>query len=939
MKKRFKVIIALLLALALMIPVTVYAVPAPGMPVTHVQSDGSEITVILKGDEFYHYLTDENDNLLIKDENGDYKYMFWNGKDMTPVSGRGIKRVAKARILESKDARDRYSGIGGNMGYGPIRERKLPEPATLDRLRASNKNAGTASLTSDIQTLPLITIVVSFNNIGYSQEKDWHKELYETERCLCDYYYEMSGGKFTFAPAEETCAEGDYDKVNDGVIHVTVDMEHRNWSLKTEEMNKDLSDALNAAADKAAEYIDLTGYDRDGDGEITNVDMAISFIFAGYDGSCLAMEGETGYEDDKDLWDKSVWAHQYYMSDGDDFGHRISYGNGKTIVLTNYVVMGEKQGVGFGCTFMPAVILYHELGHYLGLPDLYDTAYLAKDDPEAIWFGYDVDELSIMSGGNWAVDRNWNFLPTALDAWCRTFLGWNTPEIIKEDGEYEIRSQESLKGYNVLKILTERENEYYLLENRRAEGQDEGLWHNYGASLSPNGIVLWHIDEGAIEKYECPNDVDHRPGIMPFFAEKKEGGPDYTFDLKGTEPDKSAAMFSRMNFGSLYGDVEGSEEGLFLSLYGGNADFLDTPDDRILSQTRIFFTEDDSRDMKFTVSGVYVPEPEPESEPDTENGGKPLSELVSANDIALLENPGVNAAEKNMVAAKIDRAIENRVIRKKTVRLVNALNGSGNSGDKEYWVKISMNNALRYDGRKRVFSGMGKSSKSKAADFNIQVYYCEKAGDYAAKCPDDAKTGTNGLDGWTEAKVKKAVVKNAKNATLDYKGTKPESIKGLGKTAYLSSIALEDKELNKALGKALNKEIKALAKKLKADKTSSLTDGDLDKADVSEEKQLIIPIYPLFIGTDHTNEVSDGNGEITKYTVEEGSFDAAKKKLSGAGVSMEFKEGQNKEMKLVYSAKKDKDFLKDVSEVKAADGSAAFQLTATGNFFGFIDHK
>ncbi|MCR4589198.1 MAG: hypothetical protein K5668_00060, partial [Lachnospiraceae bacterium] len=293
---------------------------------------------------------------------------------------------------------------------------------------------------------------------------------------------------------------------------------------------------------------------------------------------------------------------------------------------------------------------------------------------------------------------------------------------------------------------------------------------------------------------------------------------------------------------------------------------------------------------------------------------------------------------KNELLSAVNRAIDKRVEGVSTLSFNSALRAGDKNDGREYWVKMSFNQALRYDGRKHVLGSKKKGSKSNNGDINVRVFYCEKTGKYAVSPPGDDEKGTSG-SGWTEAKVKKVKIANPKNASYDFTGEKQKDVKGLSGTAYIKSIELEDKELNRTVGKALNTAIKSMAKKIKANKSSSYSDGELEETG-STEAQIVIPVYPLFIGVgSDTGRYVDGNGKENSYTFTPGSFDAGKGRLKGAKLKFKYDDGTSKSIKLRYSRKKPKDFETAVTEVDSSNTGAGKRLTGYGNFFGIIDYR
>lgn len=930
--------------LMLLLSVDVFAVPANPAPREYTQSDGSTITVIQRGDEYFHYYADDNGKLLVLAEDNDFYHVKRDGDSLSLFS---LKEETGSNPLTVSDLSDedikREFSILTGQGTGDEFKESVTEPVTLDRLEGERGDGklNSAGGSAGLKTMPLVTIVVGFNDTPYKDEFVWSEKLFGEGDSLRNYYYEMSDHKFTFVPAEESCVSSNstrgFDEINDGIIHVTLDRDHGSWGDLNNANIADLLQALGEAVQKAGDYMDFSRYDTNKNRVIDNNELGISFIVAGYN----AAEPQDASVSQSQL----LWPHQYafYYNLRVDNVRIYSY-----IAISEcekYQVQGDKQEY-------PGVV-YHELGHYLGLQDLYDSKYIETDRPQdALWKGYNIYLLSIMGNGNYATDRAGNYKATGFDAFSRAKLGWIEPQDVTYNGIYTLSSQESSNGYNVLRIPTERENEYYLLENRMSEGRDEGLrnYRNYwldGGNYDPNGIVIWHIEKNIYDRYAQNNEIntaDHCPAVIPLFPEGRATGDtvsdwqfsEYRLDFNDTLPNFRFPFFSSSNFEKVFRYTDGREKGLFLPLYGEGAD-VDRPDRRSLSGINIRFIEGPSRDIKVEISGLSDrPVEKVPDMPERFDSGEALSDIITEKDIEILNDPDASTVSKNELLSAVNKAIDNRVNESSTLSFNSALKGNGKNNDREYWVKISMNQALRYDGRKHIFSSKKKTGKSSNADINVRVFYCEKTGDHAASPPGDDEKSASGRDGWTEAAVKKVKIANPRNACFDFSGK--NQVKGLGETTYISGIVLEDKELNDSVGKALNSAIKSMARKLKSDQTSTYSDGELSKTGL-EETQLIIPMYPLFLGVgENEGHYNDGNGKENSYTVTPGTFNAEKGKLKGAKLRMKYSNGITKSIRLRFSKKKVKDFDTVVTDNDTDSGSSSKRLSCRGNYFGYIDY-
>lgn len=282
--------------------------------------------------------------------------------------------------------------------------------------------------------IPMLVVVIGFNNnMHYSTEYDWGKILFDpmSSRSLPQFYKEMSYGKFTFEPVKENSKYGTdgntnkNDKVNDGIVHVNVNMNHYQWkSTRSDnsENGKKMLQAFVEATNKAMDYVDdsFISLDADGNKWLDEEELALAFIVAGYDsGSSLS-----GYSDNFYLKSHRSTLDSRYATfgvPGSERYHPMITRGSKTVYMNSYVAISENCETSKGLVNGRVGSLAHELGHQLSLPDLYDTG--SKTGP---WKNYLVRDLSLMAHGSWAKDENGNYSPASLDPWCRIALGWNT---------------------------------------------------------------------------------------------------------------------------------------------------------------------------------------------------------------------------------------------------------------------------------------------------------------------------------------------------------------------------------------------------------------------------------------------------------------------------------------------------------------------------------
>jgi immune inhibitor A len=120
-------------------------------------------------------------------------------------------------------------------------------------------------------------------------------------------------------------------------------------------------------------------------------------------------------------------------------------------------------------------VFSHEFGHFLGLPDLYDTSYRSAG----------IGDWCLMAGGSWNGAGN---RPARMSAWCLAELGWISPTNVKTAGSLTLDPLEmNKKACCRLWTKGKASKEYFLLENRQQSGRDD--------QLPGKGLAIWHIDD------------------------------------------------------------------------------------------------------------------------------------------------------------------------------------------------------------------------------------------------------------------------------------------------------------------------------------------------------------------------------------------------------------------------------------------------------------
>ena len=148
--------------------------------------------------------------------------------------------------------------------------------------------------------------------------------------------------------------------------------------------------------------------------------------------------------------------------------------------------IASPQGVVLqGRTFAEtAGVMCHEYGHGLGLPDLFNTAFVQEKDAGPADDSAGIGNWGLMGWGatGWHGDAG----PNSFSAWSRMKLGWTLPREISQAQE-ELRLPEIGSSGDVYSIPLGA-GEFFLLEHRRNTST------HYDRNIPGEGLLIWHVD-------------------------------------------------------------------------------------------------------------------------------------------------------------------------------------------------------------------------------------------------------------------------------------------------------------------------------------------------------------------------------------------------------------------------------------------------------------
>ena len=437
--------------LLLTVSLRVSAIPARNIPMTVRQPDGSELHIIISGDEFYRMVRTEDGCAVTQGEDG---YWYYAAYDIN-----GAKRSSGVRVSPLNGA-TAAAGAARIIPYGTLRAAAAGRRAAVNRLRAEHRFRVPPGTKAGAVSRKAIIILAQFTDLGFKFGRN------DFVNMLTQKGYSYGGAQGSAIDFFNDQFEGacDFEFIVSPVITLSKGYAYYGEN-DSQGLDKRPHEAVAEACRLIDAQIDFSQFDGDGDGEVDNV-----FVFV------------AGHDEAEGASPAHIWSHQWYL---DEAGLRLNLDGTK---INSYAISTELTydfdhgthkeiftGIGTFC---------HEYSHALGLWDLYDTdgedsggLYEFGDEKSrgAVW-GY----TSLMDHGNY--NNNGNTPPNynAMELWS---LGLGNAETL-EIGQQMLAPLGSQKRYFISE--TDAEGEYYFFECRAAEG-----WDSF---VGGSGMLIYHYD-------------------------------------------------------------------------------------------------------------------------------------------------------------------------------------------------------------------------------------------------------------------------------------------------------------------------------------------------------------------------------------------------------------------------------------------------------------
>ena len=437
-----------------------WAVKADPTPTVVTQPDGTQLTIIVHGDEDCNWYTTSDGVLLYPIGNSYFVASISANGEIAPTTllahERSMRSDNETSIIEKQDKAAFYSAIKGRQQQYRARRISIGTAATSYFPHTGSPKA-LVILVEFSDTLfsvsePSVVFDEYLNHEGSSMPDHSNYER-RNHGSVRQYFNDMSNGAFTpqfdvYGPVRMEKPSAYYGEGTDNMTRI--------------------KEMIVAACDSIDKDVDFTEYDQDGDGFVDLVYV----IYAGYSQS-------VGGNSVDCIWPKSGTLGSVSNTfDGmkiNRFGinNELNYYPGRE--FNNYPEITKRiNGIGLFC---------HEFSHTLGFPDLYCE--LEVDNQE-------LEYWDLMDGGEY-VDNG--YTPAPYSPWEKEVAGWTTIDEITE------AKQITLADGQAVRIKSDTNDEYIILLNMQNNG--------WAKAMLGHGMLVYRIDYpyDSVNLFDKPNAI------------------------------------------------------------------------------------------------------------------------------------------------------------------------------------------------------------------------------------------------------------------------------------------------------------------------------------------------------------------------------------------------------------------------------------------------
>ena len=475
------------IAFALMGIASGFAAKAHTGLTTITQSDGSQLTIRLHGDEHFSWYSTADDVLLVQvgsnyyvaqvEEDGTLKatpQLAHNAGERGTVEEQVINNQDKEKFLNLLNAEPQALA----KPIVTVTPAYFPHTGSPKALVILVEFQDVKFKTSD----PVATFTHYLKGAGEDAPEANNAYVTNVTKGMVNhgsvsqYFNDMSQGKFT----------PQFDIVGP----VTVKKNSAYYGSNTGGTDANFKEMIAEACKNVSTNVNFADYDQDNDGYID----LVYIIYAGYSESFGGNSADC-------LWPKSGSAtfnepgtNNLLKLDGKQiyrYGINNELNATPTVVNNQFNGMPLLNGIGLFC---------HEFSHTMGLPDLYPTVEASRVDNQ------NPEYWDLMDGGEYTYN---GYIPTPYSPWEMDVMGWTAPTELGDEAK-QVNLDSYATSRTAYKINGEND-EYLLIQNIQADGWWMGI-----AKAFKTGMLVWRIDYPytTVSLDNRLNNVISKPNVM-----------------------------------------------------------------------------------------------------------------------------------------------------------------------------------------------------------------------------------------------------------------------------------------------------------------------------------------------------------------------------------------------------------------------------------------
>jgi M6 family metalloprotease-like protein len=484
------------------------AIDASPSTFSEVQPDGSVVELKMNGDMYDNWISDQDGYTVIRDSStGGYVYAEEDGKGGVQLSAEPVIRVQHhlspdgtdmpLRSMMNLNNKMKYNNKSKNTMKTSAKKKKGLRPdkrdcsnllceenddfggeridsstfeeATRRRLRGNGNHSHIRGAGRELQqVIPLSSITHgTLHNLVILIRFTDHKNRTLPSRADIDILMNHDG-PHPLCPTgsvRDVVLQNSYGALTlESTVIDWIDLDNTESYYANNVTGR--SNRIFGALKYALNYVDMNGmvnfssFDTNRDGHIDS----ITFLHSGYAAEFGGLDAAGTSESNR------IWSHKWTIQ-----GPGGPFISKSGVRVANYQLspaLWRTSGASIG----RIGVISHELGHSLGLPDLYDTNGV----------GSGIGQYGLMSS-SWGWDGSQQY-PPHLSAWSKYALGWldaiEPKQGINRIEAVEVQTPKFPQLYKITAGFPQ--GEFLLIENRQRIGFD--------SQLPQGGLAIWHID-------------------------------------------------------------------------------------------------------------------------------------------------------------------------------------------------------------------------------------------------------------------------------------------------------------------------------------------------------------------------------------------------------------------------------------------------------------